>query len=142
MFKSTRRLSYANVAATLALVFSMSGGALAAKHYLISSTRQIKPSVLSKLKGNTGKTGPQGPAGASGKEGATGKTGETGKEGPQGPSNGYQSFKDAPGVIKDGETKTLGTLALPSGSFLVTAKVWLEIPGRARRTARHLHAHE
>src|SRR6202043_2254580 len=41
-----RRFSYANVAATLALVFSMSGGALAAKHYLINSTKQINPKVL------------------------------------------------------------------------------------------------
>ena len=49
-----RRLSYANVAATLALVFSMSGGALAAKHYLLSSTRQISPRVLRSLEaGNT-----------------------------------------------------------------------------------------
>jgi len=47
-----RRFSYANVAATLALVFSMSGGALAANHYLINSTKQIKPSVLKKLKGD------------------------------------------------------------------------------------------
>lgn len=43
------RLSYANVAATLALVFSMSGGALAATHYLINSTKQINPKVLKKL---------------------------------------------------------------------------------------------
>jgi hypothetical protein len=41
-----KRLSYANVAATMALVFSMSGGALAAKHYLLSSTKQISPKVL------------------------------------------------------------------------------------------------
>ncbi len=33
-----RRLSYANVTATLALVFAMSGGAMAANHYLITST--------------------------------------------------------------------------------------------------------
>ena len=43
------RLSYANVVATMALVFSMSGGALAAKHYLLSSTRQISPRVLRSL---------------------------------------------------------------------------------------------
>jgi hypothetical protein len=41
-----RHLTYANVTATLALVFAMSGGALAAKHYLISSTNQIDPKVL------------------------------------------------------------------------------------------------
>jgi hypothetical protein len=40
------RFTYANVAATLALVFSMSGGALAASHYLITSKKQIAPKVL------------------------------------------------------------------------------------------------
>ena len=33
-----KHLSYANVAATLALILVMSGGALAASHYLITST--------------------------------------------------------------------------------------------------------
>ena len=52
-----RRLNYANVTATLALFFALSGGALAAKHYVISSTNQISPKVLSALKGKTGPTG-------------------------------------------------------------------------------------
>jgi Collagen triple helix repeat (20 copies) len=78
------RLSYANVAATLALVFSMTGGALAANHYLISSTKQIKPSVLAKLKGNKGPKGAAGAAGAAGLAGAKGATGTTGEKGVQG----------------------------------------------------------
>jgi hypothetical protein len=44
-----RHLSYANVVSTLALLFAMTGGALAASHYVITSTKQIKPSVLEKL---------------------------------------------------------------------------------------------
>ena len=40
------RLSYANVAMTLALVFAMSGGAYAASKYVITSTKQISPKVL------------------------------------------------------------------------------------------------
>ncbi len=44
-----RHLSYANVTATLALVFAMSGGALAAKHYLLNSTGQVNPRVLHSL---------------------------------------------------------------------------------------------
>jgi hypothetical protein len=79
--------SYANVTATLALLFAMSGGALAANHYLISSTKQINPSVLKKLKGSTGATGLTGAAGRegpAGKEGPTGKEGPLGKEGPAG----------------------------------------------------------
>ena len=70
------RLSYANVVATLALVFAMSGGALAAKHYLIHSTKQISPKVLKALKGRTGPAGPKGETGA---KGETGKNGENGK---------------------------------------------------------------
>ncbi len=82
-----RRLSYANITATLALVFAMSGGALAANHYLISSTKQINPKVLKKLVGKTGQTGATGAtgaAGATGKEGPQGKEGSSGKEGPPG----------------------------------------------------------
>jgi hypothetical protein len=46
MFSSARRhMTYANVAATLALFFSMGAGAVAASHFLITSTSQIKPSV-------------------------------------------------------------------------------------------------
>ena len=79
-----RRISYANVAATLALVFSMSGGALAASHYLINSTKQISPKVLKKLKGSTGKTGATGPAGPKGEAGTKGEPGVKGEPGPKG----------------------------------------------------------
>jgi hypothetical protein len=79
-----RRITYANVTATLALVFAMSGGALAANHYLITSTKQIKPSVLSKLKGNAGKTGAAGAAGVAGAAGPQGPKGETGSKGEKG----------------------------------------------------------
>jgi hypothetical protein len=70
-----RRMTYANVAATLALVFSMSGGALAATHYLVSSKKQISPKVLKELKGNVG---PRGAAGAPGAPGAAGAAGAAG----------------------------------------------------------------
>ena len=62
-------LSYANVAATLALVLAMGGTAIAAHHYLITSKSQIKPSVRRALRGNSG------PAGSTGVTGATGATG-------------------------------------------------------------------
>ena len=81
MAKRKRTLSYANVTATLALVVSMSSGALAANHYLINSASQINPKVLKTLKGNSGAPGPQGPAGQAGKEGTAGKDGVAGKEG-------------------------------------------------------------
>ena len=82
-----RRMSYANVVATLALVFAMSGGALAASKFLITSTKQIKPSVLAQLKGKAGKNGAPGvagPAGAAGTQGAQGNPGGSGKDGAPG----------------------------------------------------------
>jgi hypothetical protein len=75
------RITYANVAATLALVLSMSGGALAASHYLVNSTKQISPKVLKKLQGKQGGPGPAGKEGPQGKEGSQGKEGKEGKEG-------------------------------------------------------------
>jgi hypothetical protein len=62
----------------LALFFALGGTAIGAKHYLITSTSQIKPSVLKALQG---KRGPQGPAGTNGANGANGA------QGPAGPSN-------------------------------------------------------
>lgn len=98
MFHPIRKhLSYANVAATLALFFAMSGGALAASHYLITSTKQISPKVLKSLAGKPGPAGangangaqgPQGPAGlaGSGTPGAPGAEGHEGKPGANGKS--------------------------------------------------------
>lgn len=76
--------SYSNVVSTIALVFAMSGTALAADHYLITSTSQIKPSVLKQLhgaQGRAGTAGPQGPAGAAGAPGANGTPGAQGLAG-------------------------------------------------------------
>lgn len=85
-----RRLTYTNVAMTLALVFAMSGGAYAASKVLITSTKQISPKVLKALAGKPGKPGPAGaqgpagPTGAAGPAGAKGENGLAGKEGPEG----------------------------------------------------------
>lgn len=117
-----RHLTYANVAATLALVFAMSGGALAAKHYLIESTSQISPKVLKKLKGRAGATGRTGAAGPAGAAGAAGKDGAPGKDGARGPSNAFATSGSAAPFA---ETKSaLLSLDLPAGSFTIVAEAY------------------
>ncbi len=54
----TRHVSASGVLAVIALVFAMTGGAYAAKRYLITSTAQISPKVLKTLKGKPGPAGP------------------------------------------------------------------------------------
>jgi hypothetical protein len=81
-----KHFSFANVVALTALVFSMGGTAIAANHYLITKTSQIKPSVLKALKvpgktGATGASGGSGPQGVAGNEGKQGKEGTAGKNG-------------------------------------------------------------
>jgi hypothetical protein len=73
MFSLLRnRLGVPGVIAIMALVLAMAGGAWAAKKYVITSTNQIKPSVLKKLTGAAGPAGPAGAAGAKGDAGANG----------------------------------------------------------------------
>ena len=79
-----RRFTYTNVAMTLALVFAMSGGAYAARRLVITSTKQISPTVLKKLMGKPGPRGVPGPAGTVGAPGQAGAKGETGPKGDTG----------------------------------------------------------
>lgn len=88
-----RNFNASTIIAIVALVFAMTGGAYAAKHYLITSTKQISPKVLKALKGkagprgaagSAGPAGPQGPAGAAGKNGTSGKDGTNGTNGAPG----------------------------------------------------------
>ena len=134
-----RRMTYANIAATLALVFAMSGGAYAASRVLITSTSQIKPSVLKQLKGKagtngaqgltgsagpagaTGAPGPAGATGAIGPAGATGATGATGKEGPKGKEG---SPWTAGGTLPSGKSET-GAWAATGGAGLSSNRVLL-----------------
>ena len=97
------RITYVNVVATLVLVFAMTGGAYAAKKYLITSTKQISPSVLKSLQGKSGAAGSvgaagaQGPAGTAGPVGLTGSAGGKGEAGPAG-SEGPQGKEGAAGA--------------------------------------------
>ena len=59
MFRRIAGSTRATLVAYLALFVVLGGGtAFAAKHYLITSTKQIKPNVLRALRGATGATGP------------------------------------------------------------------------------------
>jgi hypothetical protein len=111
-----KRLTYANVAMTLALVFAMSGGAYAANKYLITSTKQISPKVLKSLKGKAGANGAQGPAGAAGATGAGGPQGPVGAAG----AKGETGAAGAPGTNgTNGTNGTTGfTKTLPSKETL------------------------
>jgi hypothetical protein len=124
------RFSPATVIAGLALVFAMTGGAYAAKKYLITSTKQISPSVLKQLQGKSGANGangaagtagaqgPQGPAGPAGSAGSAGAKGETGtagkeglkgvtgKEGPGGPEGSAGSPWTVGGTLPSKATET------------------------------------
>jgi hypothetical protein len=112
MFSRLRkRLTYANVAMTLALVFAMSGGAWAAGKFVITSTKQIKPSVLKQLQGKTGKAGAngangangaQGTAGANGKDGANGTNGKDGAAGTNGTSVTSAKLSAGSAACKEG----------------------------------------
>jgi hypothetical protein len=87
-----------NAVAWLALFVALSGTSIAASHYIITSTRQIKPSVLRQLRGKSGSgggkgeggsngsQGPQGTPGAAGPNGKQGEPGPAGKQGEAGPA--------------------------------------------------------
>lgn len=108
------RHSYPSVAATAALLFSMGGVALAAHHYLITSTHQISPNVLRALRGRGAHGGPTGAQGVTGAQGATGPQGAGGPQGATGPqgAGGPQGTPGPQGAT--GQNLTAET-TLPSG---------------------------
>jgi hypothetical protein len=105
-----RRFTFVNVVMTFVLVFAMSGGAFAARKYLITSTKQISPKVLKSLAGKPGPAGPVGPGGSVGVAGAQGPVGSPGKD-------GLPGKQGEPG--KDGKDGATGfTEVLPVGKTL------------------------
>ena len=83
----------------VALVVALGGTAVAASHYIITRTNQIKPSVLRTLRASTGAKGTAAVAGAQGPAGATGAQGPAGAQGVPGPTGltGVQGPQGVPG---------------------------------------------
>jgi Collagen triple helix repeat (20 copies) len=115
------------VIAVIALVFAMTGGAYAAKKYVITSTKQISPKVLKQLKGAKGAKGAQGDAGPAGPAGAKGDAGPAGAKGDAGPAGpaGPQGDKGANGtngtsVVASTENTGTGNCSGRGGSKFVT----------------------
>jgi hypothetical protein len=119
------RMTYANVVATLALVFAMTGGAYAAGRYLITSTKQLSPKVLKQLHGQAGAAGKEGAAGVPGKEGATGKEGANG-------SNGEKGATGATGLQGNaGKSVVLGKINTGIATCKEQGGVNVEVEGNA-----------
>lgn len=114
MKRVASRVSPSLAIALVALFFSMAGGALAAKTYLIRSTKQISPSVLKALRGKAGPVGPAGtagqtgPAGATGPSGAPGAKGDTGQTGAAGSAVAYAHLA-ADGTLDTANSKNIIT---------------------------------
>jgi hypothetical protein len=119
MFSRIRkRITYANVAMTLALLLAMSGGAYAASKYVITSTKQISPKVLKALAGKPGVKGSVGAPGAVGPAGARGETGTAGAPGKEGPA-GKDGVNGESVSVK--EVKTSETACAKQGGSSFTA---------------------
>jgi len=106
-----RKPSISGALAATALFFALAGGgAYAATTYIITSTNQIKPSVLAQIakdvRGPRGTHGPAGAAGAQGPQGVPGQQGEQGAPGQQGPqgAQGVQGQQGLQGLQGNGGT--------------------------------------
>jgi hypothetical protein len=125
MLKRRRTLSYANVVATLALVFALGGGsAYAAKHYLISSTKQIKPSVITALRGHAGSGGKIGATGPSTSPGTT--AGSSGSSGA-----GMVRWRTTAATAGSAAAPTIVTLATV-GPFTITGECFSDGSGNTQ----------
>ncbi|HEY2053338.1 MAG TPA: hypothetical protein VGH14_05315 [Solirubrobacterales bacterium] len=144
-----RHLTYANVAATLALFLALGGAAYAASQLPRNSvgTGQLKAEAVTsgkiakkarkQLRGSTGPQGPQGKAGPKGAAGAKGATGAKGAQGTQGPKGepgdlpAFEAFtKPAPPTPFTGAIPVV-TVSLGPGSYATSANVVVRAPGGA-----------
>jgi hypothetical protein len=135
-----RHLTYANVAASLALFLALGGAAYAATQLPANSvgTGQLKREAVTagkiaqktrkQLRGDRGPTGPQGPQGKTGKTGAKGAAGAKGATGTPGADGTGPAFEVVTGAAKPVVAGGSAILAqnLGAGAYVVSANVVLE----------------
>jgi hypothetical protein len=101
--------SPALVIAIVALVLSLGGTAIAARHYLITTAKQISPKALHELASISPSGGQEAAGGEGGSPGSQGAPGPAGPRGPQGP----RGEKGPPG--EKGPTGDPGSVGSVSG---------------------------
>jgi hypothetical protein len=136
-----RHLTYANVAATLALFLGLGGAAYAATQLPKNSvgTKQLRNGAVTaakiakktrnQLRGSRGPAGPQGPQGKTGRQGPKGATGAKGAQGSAG-KNGENGTGPAFESVSKPATPTVVTgpiqvaaLTLGAGSYATSGEV-------------------
>src|ERR1700754_49918 len=134
-----RHLTYANVAASLALFLALGGAAYAATQLPKNSvgTNQIRKEAVTagkiarktrqQLQGDRGPQGPQGPQGKTGKTGAKGATGARGATGATGArgANGTDGTGPAFEVFATGKALpgSIAAQTLGPGAYVLSANV-------------------
>src|SRR6201999_1110219 len=137
-----RHLTYANVAASLALFLALGGAAYAATQLPKNSvgTNQLRKEAVTaakiakktrnQLRGNRGPAGPQGAAGKTGKQGPKGATGargaqgNTGAPGADGTGRALEVFGALKPITPGGSPVVAQNLA--AGAYVVSANVVVE----------------
>jgi hypothetical protein len=136
-----RHLTYANVAASLALFLALGGAAYAATQLPRNSvgTGQLKAGAVTagkiakktrkQLQGGRGPTGPQGPQGKTGAKGTTGAKGAAGAAGTKG----------AAGTDGTGPVTEVTTTPSPPVAFTAAVQlISMPLPGSAYATSANL----
>jgi hypothetical protein len=126
MSRIRRRLTYANVISTLALVLVVGGGsAVAASHFGKESigTRALKKEAVTPAKLSAASkatlTGPAGPKGATGATGATGPAGAAGAQGAPGTARAYGETADNEGALIAARSKNATVRHVGTGIYCV-----------------------